>query len=134
VYNKEAEEIASHDAEGAEHYKHCVRYELELKGEAARFCAFDLAIDEARSETIQATVHTYCTEHGLTPRFEPTGGQALKTGFRRRSDYDSRIRWYAKSVAPSIAVALQQGEACEVLDALGLAHLLQPTVAPSIDG
>jgi hypothetical protein len=134
VYNKAAEQIASHDEEGAEHYKDCVRYELELKGEVSEQVATALAQERARSESIQATVYTYCTDHGLQPPFDRSGGQALKTGFRRRSDYDSRIRWYSRSVAPSIAVALQQGEACEVLDALGLAHLLQPTAVERSEG
>jgi len=129
VYNKYAEQIASNDPDGADHYSGCVRYELELKGENSEIIAARLAADPQRDATVQATVHEYATHHGLHPAFDRSGGQALKTGFRRRSDYDSRIRWYSKSVAPSIAVALQQGEACEVLDALGLAHLLQPTVA-----
>jgi hypothetical protein len=134
VYNKFAEQLAVHDGEGANHYVSCVRYELELKGENSERVAAALSQDAARAATVQATVHTYCTDHGLDPAFPSTGAQAIRTGFRRRSDYDSRIRWYARSVAPSIAVALQQGEACEVLDALGLAHLLQPTVFPLIDG
>ena len=132
VYNKEAEAIASHDDEGAAHYAGCARYELEFHDALAEKIGGKLAADGQRSDTIQATIYQFCTDHAITPVFEPTGGQALKTGFRRRSDYDSRIRWYSKSVAPSIAVALQQGEACEVLDALGLAHLLQPTVRESI--
>jgi hypothetical protein len=123
VYNKEAEQKAVDDPEGAQHYAGCVRYELELKGENAEKVAAELAIDRQRHDT----------QHGLRPPFDRSGGQALKTGFRRRSDYDSRIRWYSKSVAPSIAVALLQGEACEVLDALGLAHLLQPTVREHLE-
>lgn len=133
VYVKDAECRANHDPEGAAHYADCTRYEVEVKGGPALQVANAVAESHDRASDIQRTVYEHCDKHGLTPWFNPTGGQTIKLGFRRRTDFDSRMRWLDKSVKPTVAWLLHQGEAAEVLDAIGLGHLLTPGEEPARD-
>lgn len=120
IYNKEAEQRADHDERGAERYHNCWRYELELKGLVAPSVALHCAATSDRPAYVQGYVYGYARAHGLEPVFGYEGDRVLLPGFRRRTDRDSRLRWFAKQVAPAIREALSQGDAEEVLDALGL--------------
>jgi hypothetical protein len=120
IYNKAAE--SRDDPAAVEHYRDCWRYELECKGPTAPRLAAALAVPDEpqRSADIQQMIHDYVSHHGIIPPFDETGGQALVSGFRRRSDRQSKLAWLAKSVRPTIAWLNDTGDAVDALQALGL--------------
>jgi hypothetical protein len=69
VYNKEAECRIVHDEAGAEHYRACVRYELEVKGVNAPRWAKTLFNIPDRSDVVQALVWSFSDERGLSLPF-----------------------------------------------------------------
>ncbi len=121
VYNKEAERHADRDLPGAEHYRGCWRFELEVKGQPAP----DLArlTDEAsdRALYVRQFIGQYLDAHGLPRPFDPGGWPELMPGFHRKTDRAKTLAWYAKSVRPSLVRLLEQGDQAEVWSALGLA-------------
>lgn len=120
VYNKQREREADRDEAGADRYQRCWRYELETKGYAAPGIA-RLADDHPdRADWIQSFVYLYCVEHGLLPLFPPTGQQALKPGFTRRSDRAKKLAWIERTVAPSIKWCLENGDPADVWRSLGM--------------
>lgn len=123
VYNKGAESIAAGDDAGAERYRACWRYELEIKGPLSQAVATLVADHPTASTYIQDYLYTYCEAHGITTPFLADGPQALLPGFRRRSDTDSRLRHLARNVRPTVEWLRDQGELERALDALGLAPL-----------
>lgn len=120
VYNKQREREADHDVEGAARYQRCWRYELETKGYAAPGIARLADDHEDRADWIQSFLYLYCAEHGILPLFPPTGAQALKPGFTRRSDRQRTLEWFAKTVAPAIQRCLSTGDPSDVSKALGI--------------
>ena len=120
IYNKEREQRAVRDLEGAGRYVRCWRYELELKGPAAHAVGQALAAQPDRAGWIQSYIHHHCIEHGIQPMFDPSTVRAIATGFRRRSDRDSRLAWLQKSVAPTITWLLESTPRDELLHKLGL--------------
>lgn len=123
VYNKGAECIALDDREGAERYRDCWRYELEIKGPLSQAMATLVADHPSPSAYIQNYLYAYCEAHGIAPPFLADGPQKLLPGFRRRSDTDSRLRHLARNVRPTVEWLREQGELERALDALGLAKL-----------
>lgn len=123
VYNKGAECIATGDDQGAERYRACWRYELEIKGALSQAVATLVADHPAPSTYVQNYLYTYCEAHGVAPPFVADGPQKLLPGFRRRSDADSRIRHLARNVRPTVDWLRDQGELERALDALGLVPL-----------
>lgn len=69
VYNKEAESIAKRDPEGAERYRSCWRFELEIKATAAQAMADRLVFEDQIPHYVQDYLHGYCTRHGVIPPF-----------------------------------------------------------------
>lgn len=109
VYNKHQESIDNGDDAAAERYRHCWRYELEVKGPDASLLARQLEPVPDRPGYVQRWVHDWSTRHGLTPAFPQGGGQALQPGFRRRSDAYSRLQWIERRVAPSMQWLIAHG-------------------------
>lgn len=121
VYNKGAECIATGDDAGAERYRACWRYELEVKGGLAKNLAEVVAGQEERAPYVRTYLYNYCQAHGIEPPFPPDGGWGLLPGFRRRSDEESKLRHLAKNVRPTVDWLREQGQLEKVLDVLGLA-------------
>lgn len=120
IYNKQREAEQADDAQGILHYAACWRYELEVKGQCAAQVAKSLAASADRATDVQSAVHDYSTGHGLLPLFARSGGTRLAAGFRRRSDYDTRLRWLRRSVEPAVRWMVANGGRDEVLHALDL--------------
>lgn len=120
IYNKHAESVAAGDAEAVTRYERCWRYELECKGGASQPTAICALAVPDRPAHIQQLLHDYCSAHGIEPRFPSRGDRVLLPGFRRRSDYYSRLSWLRKAVNPAILSMLEVGDRGEILDALGL--------------
>lgn len=120
IYNKAAEQIAQGDNDGVIHYERCWRYELEIKGRTSRTAALAVVAAEDRASHCQEQVHRFCKLHGITPAFEVNQDVRLVPGFRRRSDYETRLAWLKKSVNPAILSMLEEGDRDDILEALGL--------------
>ena len=120
VYNKFAESVAGGDPAAIARYPNCWRYELESKGLAARPTALAAVGASDRPAHIQQYLYDYTVDHGIFPAFAATGDRVLQPGFRRRSDYGTRLAWVRKSVNPAIKQMLEEGDRAEILDALGL--------------
>lgn len=123
VYNKQAEAAASGDQDSARRYANCWRYELECKGTVAFPMAVAVVGAADRPAFIQQQLHDYTVKHGILPAFGPSGNRVLIPGFRRRSDYQTRLTWLRSSVNPAILTMLEVGDRAEIMDALGLAAI-----------
>jgi DNA relaxase NicK len=120
LYNKSAESLARGDSVNAEWYRNCWRYEVEYKGSLAASAVLLLNRAGHRAAHTQGTVFEYFSAHGVEPIFGHDDNRVLRPGFSRRSDYDTRLAWFQRSVAPAIAWCLDNGDQAKVLDALGL--------------
>jgi hypothetical protein len=120
VYNKEAECVASHDALGAERYRACWRFELEVKTPTAEPLAHATEARDDRAGYVQQYVSDWMDAHGIAAPWPREGGSVLIPGFRRRSDADSKLRNFARNVAPSVRWLKEQGLEAEARRALGL--------------
>lgn len=120
LYNKQAECESSSDAAGAEHYRNCWRYELELKRSVAPPTALALAGASDRAAYCQEYLHDYVSGHGVEPIFPQSGDRVLVPGFRRRSDLESRRAWLRSHAKPVVRFALERLGRDAVLKDLGL--------------
>lgn len=120
VYNKQAERESEKDDAGADHYKACWRYELELKGKAALQVAETLANVDSKPPAVQALIYGYCAAHGLAPVWPPAGQIRLAGGFTRRTDRLSREKWLHDTVRPTVHWLIAQAGIENVLAILGL--------------
>lgn len=120
VYNKGAEEREANVGSSLARYADTWRYELEVKGNAAQVTAAACSDAADRSAWVGNTVHAYCRGHGLSPAFTPDQYVACPSGFRRRSDRDTRLRWLRSTVAPTVRWLSESGYRADLLDALGL--------------
>jgi len=120
VYNKQAESTQAHDAVAEARYQSCWRYELECKGDTAKAMATAATSGSSRAAFVQGQLHEYCRKHGIEPVFPNDGDRMLIPGFRRRSDYQSRLAWLRSSVRPAIAAMLPEGDMRDIIEALGV--------------
>lgn len=102
VYNKEAECVAQGDDDGAERYRNAWRFELETHDNDA--LALGLTLDDSpdAGSTIRFVVAHFLEQHGVPVPFRVEQAAVLPTGFARRSDADTRIRWLQRTVRPAI--------------------------------
>lgn len=101
VYNKGAEAIAVGDEAGAERYRACWRYELEIKAYPAQRVAEICAQADDRAAFVQDYIYHHARRVGLEPPFPNHGAVNLVPGFRRRSDADAKLAHLAKRVKPT---------------------------------
>lgn len=120
IYDKGAEAASRADKAGLARYKGAWRYELECHDVAAKAYGLAAVVSGSRSAYVSGSIADYLSAHGLEPLFTPTTHPESPGAFARRSDYASRLRWFASKVAPSIRLAMSQGDPQEVIDALGL--------------
>ncbi|MCX6500796.1 MAG: replication initiation factor domain-containing protein [Arthrobacter sp.] len=128
-YNKEAECVANDDDPGALRYAGCWRYEVEVKGPNALIQAKRYVDLRDRASWVQSMLYTYCANRGLGPVFPSAGEQDLVPGFRRRSDRESKLRWLAKSVRPTLEWLSSNTDRATIMATLGL-----PEVGPVVAG
>lgn len=120
VYDKQAESIASEDPAAISRYQKCWRYELETHDAAANAIRDSLLSATDRSEWVSSYLAYHCRAHGITPVYPLGSPPTLPTGFRRRSDRDSRLEWISRTVAPTIRWLLDTTPPDELADRLGL--------------
>jgi len=113
VYDKGAEA-------GNDSYQHCLRYELEVKGDPARRCAAYLAAAADRSAACASAVYQHVTRRGIQPHFSAAHSDMRINYIRPSTDDASRMAWLTNSVRPVIARLLLTRSPMEVLEALGI--------------
>jgi DNA relaxase NicK len=121
-YHKGLECVDTGDKDGAERYKDCWRYELEIGDPQADLVVAAITPLEDRGAYVQTYVVDYMTDHGLLCPFPPDGPRVMLSGFRRRSDADSRLKHLEHRVRPTIDWLRDAGYLERALDALGLSE------------
>ena len=120
LYNKEQEQRSLHDPAADDRYLHAWRYELELHDVDAQAVGMMLAEPGGNGPKIRYYLSHYLQSHGLSVPFDPGERAALPTGFRRRSDRDTRLDWLRRTVRPTIDWLRTSCTADELASILGL--------------
>jgi len=130
VYDKAAES-------GHEHYRGCVRYEVELKGVPAKSMAHALSVDSNSDLQAGRSALQFFSERGLTVAQyfpwltgESISGQdfLISAGANPRrsvSDCDRQLKWLSKSVKATVGKLITSGRLTDVQEALGLLRVAQ---------
>lgn len=103
------------------------RYEVEWKGKRARALGEALASGECNPTHVSSRVHDFWTKKGVQPAFAcPT----FETAFQPYISPKDRsvLDWFRESVSITVSKAIAKHGRGPTLDALGLAHLVQPEV------
>jgi DNA relaxase NicK len=134
VYDKAAES-------GDDHYQNCHRYELEIKGDRAHRTLLALVQADASPSWIMSAVRCWASLHGVQPAFDVTSTVKLVSGFRRRSDADTKLDWLATAVKPTIDWLREFGRGSDASRVLGmdvdgaaLGHALAANMGIADDG
>lgn len=120
IYNKQAEQIDAQDADGIKRYENAWRVELELHDVDAQAVGMMLAEPGGHGAKIRYYLSHYLQTHGITVPYDPGQPAALPTGFRRRSDRDTRLGWLTRTVKPTIDWLKTSCTPDELRDILGL--------------
>lgn len=125
IYDKEAESQL-------DHYKDCVRYEVELKNERAFLTCRSLASSPTPEAAVLAIVWTYIRDRGIRPPWH------IKDRASNRCSYSSsnaqkRLQWLERSVRPAVRDLIESGMMVQALDALGLSAMLGRECGPVIE-
>lgn len=99
------------------------RYEVELKGRAARLQAAQLAKYGARPTHVSRRVHEWYTMKGVQPAFARVEHE---DALQPLIDPPTRsvLDWFKQSLSITVAKAIRQHGRAPVLDALGLTQLI----------
>ena len=127
IYNKHAEQLASGDTQGAQRYLNAWRVELELHDVDAQAVGMVLAEPGDRYSKIRFYLAHYLGTHGITCPFPASERAQLPSGFRRRSDRESRLDWLRKSVRPTVDWLKGSCTPDELRGILGLEGDLDPS-------
>lgn len=114
LYNKEAES-------GDEHYQDAWRWELEIKGKAAKPVAAALAGAGDRHARIADYLYDYFTKRGACPPWDTLGIPVPTPSGRGRSDADRVVDWLRLQVRPALGRLAVSGRLADGVKALGLA-------------
>jgi hypothetical protein len=102
IYNKEAECRSRKDWPGIARYASAIRYELELHDVAAVAVGGWLNETGAAHPKIRAYLRHHLETHGIPCPWSNTDAETLPSGFRRRSDRETRLDWLRTSVRPAV--------------------------------
>ena len=110
---------------GEEQFREAVRYELEAKGECANIIAHEVASSRRQMSLIAGYVAGFFSDRGLSlpERWEPEHHSGVA---RSRSDIDRKLAWFNSSIRGSVSACVSRGKLVEVIEALGMSHLVQP--------
>lgn len=113
LYNKEAE---SKEAQ----YRHCWRYEIELKGKAANLAASKLLPIPDERPHVATYVWRHFSDRDVAPTFAPLLAGGLLSVPRSRSTDERALIWLATQVRAVVNRLTIAGRRPELLAALGL--------------
>lgn len=113
VYDKWQE---THDAR----YQGCWRWEMECKGEVARRVAPTFCLDPKRASPIAATVWRYFARRGVEPGWSVDDHSVQVVHSHPVPTANSRLKWLAEQVRPTITWLCERGLLLECVEALDL--------------
>jgi hypothetical protein len=105
-----------------DHYKACVRYEVEYKDAAAGLISSAIFRKPGRQDDAIARVAGFFRVRGISPRYSVESPSPL-TCPRKRSDDRKRLEWLATQVRPAIESLFEKGRGADVVEALNLRGL-----------
>lgn len=118
IYDKFAES-------GLDHYRHCVRFEVEFKGRMAKAIAFNLFRQVNDAEVCSVVLPGFFRMRGVTSRCfgevsypEITALEPFPSEYV--TDVRKSLRWLDVSVRPTVQRLIEYGHYEEALAALGL--------------
>lgn len=114
IYNKHVESKL-------DHYKGCVRYELQLRDDSARLVAARVGSGKDCQTVIRQVVQRFAQGRGIhAPTFRDSG---MPIGLpHKKPDCQVTLEWIEKAVGPSIRLLLERGWSNELVRALKLSH------------
>lgn len=104
-----------------EHYRACLRYEVEFKGDVAPLVAQWVSEQENEAAAILNRVQRFFLERGILPAFLGATVHTLSVS-RSRPDVDRQLQWLKASVSRSVKDLIALGKLPEVLDNLGITN------------
>lgn len=116
IYDKWRE--SSHD-----HYRNCVRFELELKKRAARWNCATLSDGRSSHSFAIATVQSYFKDRGVLLRLTDSR-DSLERVPPMETDIERWLRWASTGVRPRCQEFVKRGRIQELLDCLGLSSFV----------
>ena len=102
-----------------DHYRGCVRFEVQCNGRAAKFNAASLSKESDYTAAIQSHVHRWFSSKGCSLPALSIEDRSL-TVPRRRSTDARRLAWIQTQVRGSIQLLCAKGMVDEVIEALNL--------------
>jgi DNA relaxase NicK len=105
--------------EKTEHFRSCVRYEVQYNSRLARIVTNTLARESSPVPHFAAGIRSFLDARGVDLDL-PYEGQLTFCSPRNASDVDRKLIWLAKAVRPSVLSCIAAGRGEEALRALGL--------------
>jgi hypothetical protein len=106
-----------------DHYKGCVRYELQLNNETANIGGIELARARSPHDVAAGLVAGFFLKAGVQPRARLDSPSPLRTP-RSRSNDDRRLSWLDRQCRPAVQDLIARGRAEDVIRVLGLSAFL----------
>jgi len=108
-----------HAREKLDHFKGCVRYEVQFNSRLANSVAPVLARLDSPMPAMAGYVRSFFEARGVTPPALEVAGLTPCVP-RSRTDADRKLQWLASAVRPSVLSLIAGGRGEEVFRALGL--------------
>lgn len=105
--------------EQVEHFRNCVRFEVQFQYQLAKTVARGCAAQASPISRFCAHVSQFLESRGVEPP-ALDNDEARYSCSRTRSDSDKKLLWLATAVRPSVMSLIDEGRGQEVLQALGL--------------
>lgn len=122
-----------------DHYQNCIRLEAEFKGDVAWATLNHIVNAEIPAMAAAGHCHRFFVDRGVAPAPLPVQVAPMVAPQLER-DVDRYCQWLTRCVRSGVQDVVAQRGVGAVLDALGLAQLVQPSadmrhvVQPSIEG
>lgn len=102
-----------------DHYKQCIRFEVQYQREAARVMVNRCLSTGSPIPHFASGCREFFSGRGVDLRLQYVDGATMSCS-RRRSDADRNLAWLSASVRPTVLRLMAEGRGEEVLRALGL--------------
>lgn len=102
-----------------DHYRECVRYEVQYHDKLARFVARTVFTCDSPIPRVASYISQFFSGRGVNISLPYEDGARYSCS-RPRSDNDKTLEWLASSVRPSVIRLIDAGRGEEVMRALGL--------------
>lgn len=99
-------------------YKQCVRWEIEVKGQAARDLNAYMRVNKSEAGTTRAIVKEFWQKRGMTPFWETFEAMEGIPPMKRSKTDETKIAWLAAQVAPTLTKLREHGRLADSIRAL----------------